>query len=104
MASERRFQYLSVDAKHAKLTDGLLDVGLEGLGLGQLALHVCRKPYFGQRPTPGQDSLRVELGEDVRSEVFGERGRDVGYHRVWSARDAVVAGGGSVVEPIRGGG
>lgn len=42
-------------------TNRVCDVGLQGLLLGKLALHVRRDPYFREWTTAREDSLRVEL-------------------------------------------
>jgi hypothetical protein len=44
-----------------RLTHGLFNVRLQGLALGELALHVGGQPYPTQGPAAGKDGLGVEL-------------------------------------------
>lgn len=58
-------------------TNRLLDVRLECLGLGELALHMCREPYLRQGPAAGEDRFGVELTAEVLPDGQDKRSTDI---------------------------
>jgi hypothetical protein len=70
------------------LTDGLLNVCLEGLGLGELAFHMSGKPYLSQWPSPRENGFRVELKARYECAMPDRAGERTMIAR-WGKRNAV---------------